>query len=393
MAISGNTAFQSAYANQPVGIDGSIADLAANTDEIERVNGEGTAAIAPGRAVMRDTSNPETGCKLPAGASPEIFGVAVDSGRLAADAGVAREYAPGDRVRVLTQGSVWMKSSGTIAAGDPIYIATSGSDQGRPGPASGGGTAPKVSLTLSGGLDDGRARVQTLTFSADLITGNVVDLDIGGESIASVTFATDHETTMGMVVASIDMALANSNQIANVVISDQATLSRVITISSLGVNGRSPTAQAITNAAVTLGASQATITAADQQAGAAPHSLSVTVDGVAVSAEWGGSNDETVHTFAQELQGLAKVALAEVTEVPNGDDLTITLTGANKVANDIDLASGTVSGGAVARTMALDNEVVAGVAATAVLWTGATCRKGGNSGALVKIGLAVLPRP
>jgi hypothetical protein len=45
--------------------------------------------------------------------------------------------------------------------------------------------------------------VATLVFDADFVTSNTIDLDVNGVSIAQVTFATDHDTTAGLVRAAI----------------------------------------------------------------------------------------------------------------------------------------------------------------------------------------------
>ena len=236
----------------------------------------------------------------------------------------------------------------------------------------------------------GQGRVQTLTLNQDIVAAETLDLTIGGQAMTQVTYATSHAFTVGLLVSALNEALADSNQQANVAISDGAT-SRIVTITSLE-QPFSATAQAITGISVGTAAGL-TLTAADQQAGAAPHSLSITVDGDTVSTGWSGSNDDTVHLFAEELAGHAKVASAAVTEVLNGDDLTIVLTGANKVADDIDLAAATASGGANARTIAVNNELVPGVAQTAVEWTDARVLTAATDGNLVKIAVAVLPQP
>ena len=390
MATSSNTHSQASYGVQPAGVVGEFAESSANRDTINRVNGEATEAIAFGRAVMRDTTSGTTkryNCKEVAGTSPEIMGIAVVSSRQSATDSDDRTYAAGDDVLIATQGDVWCEAAGTLAAGDTPYIVTSGADQGLPGPSTAGGTAPQVSATLSGVLDDGQARVQTLTADADFVGGDTLDLDIGGATMPQLTFNTSHGQTMLDWKTALEQTLADDNQQALVDLSDIGGTNRVITISSLG--SHSATSQAITG----IVASGLAVVAADQQAGAAAASLSMTVDGDTVSSEWAGSSDDTWHAFATELAGHSKVASAVVTEVLNGPDLVITLTGANKVADDIDLAAATVTGGAVARTIAVNNEVTPGVAQTAVEWTSAIVRQGGADGEIVKISVAVLPKP
>lgn len=43
----------------------------------------------------------------------------------------------------------------------------------------------------------------SLLFDADFVTSNTIDLDVNGVSIAQVTFATDHDTTAGLLVTAI----------------------------------------------------------------------------------------------------------------------------------------------------------------------------------------------
>ena len=49
----------------------------------------------------------------------------------------------------------------------------------------------------------GKKQVQTIVFDADLVASNTINGDIGAFSIAEVTFASDHATTMALVAAAI----------------------------------------------------------------------------------------------------------------------------------------------------------------------------------------------
>ena len=46
-------------------------------------------------------------------------------------------------------------------------------------------------------------QVSTLTFSGVLVTSNVIDMDVDGVAMTSVTFATNHATTMGLIAAQL----------------------------------------------------------------------------------------------------------------------------------------------------------------------------------------------
>jgi len=389
-----NTHYQTSYGFQPAGIVGEIADRDGTEAEIERVNGEATSAIDFGTVVVRDSSAKETKCKRPAASTDEILGVAVVSGSVSADDSDDREFDAGDYTRILTRGKVWMEAAGTLAAGDTPWVVLSGADQGKVGPSSGGGTAPQVTLTWSKALAGGVPRVQTITLDADFVPGNTLNGTIGGQAFA-VAFNTDHATTMGDMLTALRQELADSDQRASVALSDVAGDNRVVTVTSLGEEGKSATAQALASLAITGGASQANVTAADQQAGIAPASFSCTVDGDPIGpVEWSGTHDDTMKNIAAQLAGHSKVASAVVTIDEDAFDPTITLTGANKVADDIDVAAAAVTGGeSTPATVAVDNEATPGVAATAMEWSQARVVKGGTDGDVIKVSIDVSPKP
>lgn len=99
-------------------------------------------------------------------------------------------------------------------------------------------------------VDDLKA---TITFSADLVTSNVVNGAINGVAIDAVTFTTDHDNTMDLLLA----ALEANDAVASASLTD-ATNNRQITVIAAD-----PEALFILSGfAVTLGASQATVTTA-----------------------------------------------------------------------------------------------------------------------------------
>lgn len=89
----------------------------------------------------------------------------------------------------------------------------------------------------------------SLVFSADIVTGNVINLNINGVAITPVTFATDHDTT----IAALAVEIASNADVATAVVSAADTDSRTIIIT-----GVDDTVIAITGIAVTSGATQAT---------------------------------------------------------------------------------------------------------------------------------------
>jgi hypothetical protein len=90
-----------------------------------------------------------------------------------------------------------------------------------------------------------------LTFSADLVTSNVINMDVNGVALAPITFSTSNDITMGLIAT----ALAALPEIDTAVVSGTAPNKHVITATS--VYG---SAVVIDNVVVTAGASQATCT-------------------------------------------------------------------------------------------------------------------------------------
>ncbi len=93
-------------------------------------------------------------------------------------------------------------------------------------------------------------------FSADLITGNVINATVNGVAIDPVTYATSHLATMQAIAAEI----AAIPSVTSAVVGGASN--RTITIiSDVG------TASVVTSFVVTLGASQATVTTTGSQSG------------------------------------------------------------------------------------------------------------------------------
>jgi len=89
--------------------------------------------------------------------------------------------------------------------------------------------------------------VATLTFSADLITGNKTNLKVNGVSMAEVTYGTSHNATMTAIAAALSAMTG---------VSASVTAARVITVKTDHVE------IVIADALVTEGSTQATITPA-----------------------------------------------------------------------------------------------------------------------------------
>lgn len=100
---------------------------------------------------------------------------------------------------------------------------------------------------------NGKKQVQTITFSADFVALNKINLKVNGEPIAEVTFSVDQATTMGL----LDAAISAMEGVDNV-----ATLGQVVTITS-----KQDVTLEISDVVVTLGVSQPTATILQTVAG------------------------------------------------------------------------------------------------------------------------------
>lgn len=108
----------------------------------------------------------------------------------------------------------------------------------------------KPAMIFSGDSDKAYAYTlnkSVMTYSADFVTSNVINVSVNGVAISPVTFATDHATTFAAVITAID-ALAG--------VTATAGAGRAINITVDGTQGVAITVTTV----VTLGASQATAT-------------------------------------------------------------------------------------------------------------------------------------
>jgi hypothetical protein len=202
-----------------------------------------------------------------------------------------------------------------------------------------------------------------LKFSAALITANSFTCTLVGESAqvstTPVVFATDSDTTMGAIVAAIQSSMDATFGAGGTVSAGETTLIRTINV--IPPAGKTIS---ITGAAVTLGASQATVTqgspllifqhanpgsTSDElgyflsnpdlgqrevvtltfpSALSTGHGTLVTVNGAATSSiVYATSSDATMQAIADAVAALATVKSATVTKVASGasNDRTITI--------------------------------------------------------------------
>lgn len=108
----------------------------------------------------------------------------------------------------------------------------------------------RLTQALEGGMPNGLATINrgTIFFDADLVASNTIDFDINGSSISQVTFSSDHDTTMALIIVEI---LLNANVAAAVLDADDTNNRTIIITAILGVD------LAVTGITVASGSSQA----------------------------------------------------------------------------------------------------------------------------------------
>lgn len=199
--------------NMPVGVAGLISDTTAPRQVGTYV--PPVDDIPYGRGVAKVTGNVR-GIELPASSGAKILGVSVR------DAGIREldEYPAKSAVAVLGQGRIYVTVDQAVTPDSDVYVRY-----------------------------DGKSQVQTFVFSADIITGNTVAVDVDGVSLTQA-FDTDHLTSITALAAQI------------------AAEPGVLTAAVGGGSNRTITVTAavhatdvvLDNEGVTGGASQATIT-------------------------------------------------------------------------------------------------------------------------------------
>jgi hypothetical protein len=198
-------------------------------------------------------------------------------------------------------------------------------------------------------------QASTITFSADFVASNKIDMDINGDPMTQVTRTTDQATTMGLIVTQL---LADFPDVIQsvAILPDGVNPNRVLEITSF------PNFSAVaTNVLVTLGASQATATVVNTTQSTTVESIAnamvqqinngqvavvtqsaalitgnstvVTLNGTPLSPiVWASSNANTLSLIAAQIAGQANIDSAtsngtnSISVVPeNGIALTISL--------------------------------------------------------------------
>lgn len=210
------------YSNDPlIGAEGGLAD-SGNNDILTYNNP--VIAIPAGRALFKIIGD-DDGVKLPdLDAAARVVGVAVRTLAMEVDADGNIVYPPKSAISGIRKGRIYVKVEEAVTPDDAVFVRF-----------------------------DGKAQVQTITFSADFVALNKINMKINGEPISEVTFDTNQATTM----TALDAAITAMEGVANVV-----TAGDVVTITS-----EQDVTLAITDILVTLGVSQPTSIVAETVVG------------------------------------------------------------------------------------------------------------------------------
>lgn len=207
--------------NAAAGMPGMLADLG-NNDVLTRVN---PAVVHPGKIVVRGT-DPDAECKSPAvsGDVAKALGLALLD--QAMENG-AEGFPAKSSVPILAKGRAFVKVEEAVTPDSTVFVRFAAKRQ-----------------------------IIAIVFSADLVTSNKVNLKVNGTSIAEVTFDTDHATTMAALAAEV----LKIRGVASATVGGASN--RTLTVGF----DKDFDISAITNVAVTAGASQATATVTETQA-------------------------------------------------------------------------------------------------------------------------------
>ncbi|MHB8735971.1 MAG: hypothetical protein ACYC6M_11790 [Terriglobales bacterium] len=310
-------------------------------------------AIAFGLAVVSDFGAHGGGtCKLPAGTGGKFLGVAMDDLKHASDQAGGPQYVTGDNPVIGDKVIAWVVIDQDVNETLPVFFRHTANGAGHaPGMfrADGdltGGTARIQTLTLgAAGLDAGAARkqrlrlvanaghlleagvprVQTLTFNQAVVAAETIAAKVDGTSAIVVTFDVNNDNTLQQLANAIFDAGAvakagpggtnsiiscepipvaagdNTKERVIKIVSFPSAVSALITKPSDGTAGVDVTT-----------AAGLTCTLATATAGILPGSLTATIDGNAVTAQWAGSNDATLAMLAKMIAGASTVGSAIV---------------------------------------------------------------------------------
>ena len=155
---------QTAYSSSIIrGIEGGLADL--NPKRIVTGLVEETNGISFGLGVIRGTAGDQV--KLPSASGDLLRGVSIHSHTVANDANDVAVFADTDAASILREGEIYVKPEQATTRDAAAFCR----------------------------YQEG-AQVSTLTFDAELVASNTIDMDVDGVAMTTETFDTLHSTTM-----------------------------------------------------------------------------------------------------------------------------------------------------------------------------------------------------
>ena len=164
-------AVQSSYSqNITKGLAGQLADI----NPIRTASGiiEETDGIDFGLGVIRGTDDDQI--KLPSSSGDALRGITIHSHSFEMDINSVAIMKDTEVASVLQDGSIYVQPEQLVTPESPVYCRYKEGEQ-----------------------------VSTLTFDGVLVTSNVIDMDVDGVAMTSVTFATSHAATMAAIAAQL----------------------------------------------------------------------------------------------------------------------------------------------------------------------------------------------
>lgn len=192
--------------------EGLLADI--NPTLIDTGIIEQTAGIKFGRGVIQGTADDQV--KLPSGSGDSIIGVTVATANFVADSDGIVTMPNESSGSVLKDGAIYVQPLDAVVPAEAVFCVYKTPEQ-----------------------------VSTITFDADLVTSNTIDMDVNSVAMTQETFDTDHATTMANIAAQL---VADFPLLIDTAVVDART------IEIIAVDGQEI---AITNIVVAAGASQA----------------------------------------------------------------------------------------------------------------------------------------
>ncbi len=344
-----------------------------------------------------------TGADILAGKNPTSLSVVLDGGAAlvaewtgSSDATLAGFAALiGEQAGILSaEVDELTGTGGGIDDGDRVIRVTSS--------IAGAGTSVFGAVTVTGGISTPAMVVATATAGVAAAGPDVLDVTVDGTAATQQTFEAGESVASylariaGAIAVAAQTAAAGPNggtSIRNIAV-DAAAFT--IKIQSW------PGFPTVLSALVLDDSGSGAVAAlAAPVANANPHSLTVVLDGgAAIVQEWRGTNDATLHAFAEQLRAQATIETAEVTYATDTGNLiddaetvitvTSTVAAAAPGANALTLPD--CVGGTNVRTLVVA-ETVAGVAAIAAvaataraaLWSQARWHKGASAGGVATL--------